>query len=139
MVADCDSERHAMIAGEYLTHIRKLPYIKISSSEGHYWLIVDFIGNFGEVIEEMAKIPGNDKQYIDFCKKYGDILLRAVTKTCIPPTFALDKIPLKSDVVIWWVNEYKKHFSSDIFKQAVYYRKLCEDAEKKPETKVSCY
>jgi hypothetical protein len=118
LVLDCDSDGELLAAKHWVKTELKAETVVIESSPGHYWVVVDIIDEFRNIIYMMAEIPGVDSQFVDFCRRRKNIYIRIVPKSygcnAYRPRFP-ETHDLTNEGVIKWYEELKSWFCSEDF------------------------
>jgi hypothetical protein len=117
---DCDSEKHLSYSTTYVKKVLGLEYCLIQSSEGHSWVIVDYISTFKEVASIMLSLPGTDNLHCRYSVKRKNIIFRGLPRYGFYPKFPKDTSNITNQEVRDWITEFKAHFDSDIVSR--YYR-----------------
>ncbi len=77
LLLDCDGTGEMLAACNMLKGTLKVGYALIQSSPSKYWIVVDKVGSFPELIDFTNGIPGVDERFIKKAIEFGRFFLRA--------------------------------------------------------------
>lgn len=115
LLLDCDSTGAMLAACNTLAEYR-IGYTLIQSSPSHYWIIVDKIGKFSDMLHFAKMIPGVDNKYIDYSIIHEKFFLRL---SPFEGKMAIFQGPggLKNPLAITWYNEFERLWGSSEVQQ----------------------
>lgn len=88
LTVDCDGQKQFERAQSFLND-RKIDYVGIESSPGHYWIICNKKGRLKNLVRFLETIPGVDPKYSGCAYVNKGLVLRAFPKKLFIPKFVV--------------------------------------------------
>lgn len=114
---DCDSENEMLIASHHIAS-KNYKYIILTSTPGHYWIIVNAVLPFNKVLPIITTC-GNDRDYLhNIPKIFPKLFVRCTPKLAGSPVFP-DRTTYEDfdPRVVKWIDEFRKIHESKESKQ----------------------
>lgn len=124
-IVDCDSLEHFNIAIKLLKTCG-YRFAIISSSTNRFWIAIDEYLPFNSAMNLMESIPGNDLQFIDFCKSQRSIQVRVSPKNGSLPVVG-DTSDIRIPEVRKFLDGLNEIFTSKEMKHILYVNNLVND------------